>query len=229
MNFLRRRPLPELRLLWPALLLCVAVWVFLKVLSEVLEGDTHALDAWILHLLRTQQDAPQPIGPVWLQEAIRDLTAMGSPAVLVLMAGMVWGYLVLGGHWAMAWLTLAATGGGVIVAMGLKTLISRDRPDALFHATVASGYSFPSAHAMMSAVVYLTLGALVARLAPRLRLRVFVMACAVTLTGLVGISRIYLGVHWATDVLAGWSAGLAWALLCWMLAHHLGLGREDAS
>ncbi|RTL33636.1 MAG: phosphatase PAP2 family protein [Burkholderiales bacterium] len=222
------RPSFEIRLLWPALLMCVAAWAFLKVTGEVLEGDTRALDLWILQLLRHGEQQLQPIGPTWFQEAMRDLTALGSPAVLVLMVGAAWGYLLMARQWAMSWLALGSTGGGVLVAMILKALFSRARPDAVFHATVASGYSFPSGHAMMSAVVYLTLGALVARLAPRLRLRVYVMVAAIVLTGLVGLSRIYLGVHWASDVVAGWTAGTAWALLCWLLAHKLKLGREDS-
>lgn len=218
----------ELRLLWPSLLMALASWVFMKIAGEVMEGDARAIDLWILHLLRTGENQLTPIGPLWLQEAIRDLTALGSPVVLTLTVGAVWGYLVMARQRIMSWLALGSALGGVLVAFSLKALFSRERPDAVFHAAIASGYSFPSGHAMMSAIVYLTMAALVARLAPRTRLRLYVMAVALLITGLVGLSRIYLGVHWASDVVGGWAAGAAWALLCWLLASRLHLGQERA-
>lgn len=218
----------ELRLLWPILLMAVAVWGFMKIAGEVLEGDARTVDLWILHLLRTGDQHLTPAGPLWLQEAMRDVTALGSPAVLTLAVGAVWGYLVMARQRVMSWLALGSAIGGVLVAYSLKTLFSRARPDAVFHAAVASGYSFPSGHAMMSAIVYLTMAALIARLAPRTRLRLYVMAVALLITGLVGLSRIYLGVHWASDVVGGWAAGAAWALMCWMLASRLHLGQESS-
>lgn len=218
----------EPRLLWPIVLMGLAAWGFMEIAGEVLEGDVRSIDLWILHQLRTGDQGLTPIGSLSLQEAIRDLTALGSPAVLVLAVGAVWGYLVMAGQRAMSWLALGSSCGGLLMASALKALFSRARPDAVFHATVASGYSFPSGHAMMSAIVYLTLAALLARLAPRTRLRLYVMGTAATLTGLVGLSRIYLGVHWASDVAAGWAAGAAWALLCWLLAERLQLGQESS-
>ena len=74
---------------------------------------------------------------------------------------------------------------------------------------------------MMSAVVYLTLGALVARLTPRRALRFYVLGVAVALTAMVGATRVYLGVHYPSDVLAGWCAGLVWASLCWLVERRL--------
>lgn len=216
----------ELRLLWPILLMALAAWSFLEIAGEVLEGDARAVDQWILQRLRTGSPARTPVGPMWLQEAMRDITALGGPAVLALTVGAVWGYLMMARERAMAWLALGSALGGVVVALGLKLIFSQSRPDALFHATVASGYSFPSGHTMMSAIVYLTMAALVARLVHRTRLRLYVMGTAALLTGLVGVSRVYLGVHWASDVAAGWAAGAAWALLCWLTASHLQLGQE---
>lgn len=214
-------------MLWPILLMGLAAWGFMEIAGEVLEGDARTVDVWILHQLRTGDQGLRPVGPLWLQEAIRDLTALGSPVVLVLTVGAVWGYMVMAGQRAMSWLALGASCGGLLMAFALKSVFSRARPDAVFHATVASGYSFPSGHAMMSAIVYLTLAALLARLVPRARLRWYVMGTAATITGLVGLSRVYLGVHWASDVAAGWAAGAAWALLCWLLAQRLKLGQES--
>ena len=126
-------------------------------------------------------------------------------------------------------LALGSAVGGQALALGLKAVFSRDRPDAVFHATVAAGHSFPSSHAMMSAVVFLTLAALVARLTPRPASRAYALGMAGLLRGAVGVSRVYLGVHWASDVAAGWAGGAAWALACWLLARRLGLGQGQGS
>lgn len=216
----------ELRLLLPIILMGLASWGFLEIAGEVLEGSTRAIDQQILLTLRGGEHGSTPIGPVWLHETMRDLTSLGGPAVLALATGAAWGYLVFARQWAMSWLALGSSLGGLAVASALKRLFSQSRPDSVFHATVASGYSFPSGHAMMSAIVYLTLAALLARLVPHTRLRLYVMGVAMLLTGLVGVSRVYLGVHWASDVAAGWAAGAAWALLCWLVADRLHLGQE---
>lgn len=219
----------ELRLLLPILLAGIAVWGFMEIAEEVLDGDAHAVDAWILSLLRVgPQTSRQPIGPLWFQEAMRDVTALGSPAVLALVVAAAWGGLMMARQAAMAWLALASAGAGLMMTMVLKQVFSRARPQEIYHATVATGYSFPSGHAMMSAVVFLTLAVLAARLAPRTLMRVYLVALAGLLAGLVGLSRIYLGVHWASDVAAGWAAGSAWALACWFVADRLGVGREES-
>jgi undecaprenyl-diphosphatase len=218
----------ELSLLGPLLLLTTAAAAFMKVASEVLEGEAHALDSVILQACRVDGHPGQPIGPVWFQEGMRDLTALGSPAVLALTVAAVFGYLIICRQWRMAWLALGAALGGQALALGLKAVFARARPDEVFHATVAAGHSFPSSHAMMSAVVCLTLAALLARLTPSTRQRVYIVATAALVTGLVGVSRVYLGVHWASDVVAGWAGGAAWALLCWLLARRMGLGQEDS-
>ncbi len=217
------------KVLWPLLLLAASAWSFVKIAGEMLEGDTHAIDMMVLQWCRVPGQASLPIGPQWFQEGVRDLTALGSPAVLTLAVGAAWGYLMLAGRKPLAWLTAVATGGGLLTAMLLKNLFSRSRPDALYHATVANGYSFPSGHAMMSAVVFLTLAALLARVAPRVRLRWYIMGIALVLTGLTGLSRVYLGVHWVSDVAAGWAAGAAWAMGCWLIAHRLHIGQEFRS
>ena len=106
----------------------------------------------------------------------------------------------------------------MLVSTLTKLGFGRPRPDLVPHATQVYTASFPSGHAMMAAVTYLTLGALLARVQPRLRLKLYLIGLAATLTVLVGCSRVYLGVHWPTDVLAGWTLGAAWALGCWAIA-----------
>lgn len=215
--------------LWAALaLLAAATWGFIEVAEEVLDGDAHAIDRMILQWCRVEGQPGMPWGPVWFQESVRDVTALGSPAVLITVLTLTCLQLFLKGERLLAWFAAATAGGGLLMAVWLKSLFSRDRPDLIFHATVANGYSFPSGHAMMSTVVFLTLGVLMARLTERRILQWHALGSAMLLSGLTGLSRIYLGVHWASDVVAGWAAGAAWAIACWLLAQHFQLRRQQA-
>jgi undecaprenyl-diphosphatase len=162
-----------------------------------------------------------PLGPPWLHEVGRDLTALGGVAFLSLMVAAVAGFLLLRQLYGALWLVLAATAGGLVASTLLKLLFERERPSIVPHLSIVSTHSFPSGHSMLSAVVYLTLGALLGRIVPGLRYKAYFLLVALTLTFLVGVSRVYLGVHFPTDVLAGWSAGLAWAALCWLVARYL--------
>lgn len=211
----------EPRILGLGALIAAALWLFIEVAGEVIEGDTEAVDTAILLALRRLGDAAHPLGPSWLEAAMRDITALGSPTVLGLIVAAVAVFLLLAGRLRAALLVLLATGGGGLGSMMLKRFFDRPRPDLFTHGDFVVSASFPSGHAMISAVVYLTLGALVARLLPSRRLKAYVMVVALLLPGLVGISRVYLGVHWPTDVLAGWAAGAAWALGCWLIARWL--------
>src|SRR5690606_13602698 len=120
------------------------------------------------------------------------------------------------GRTRQATILIIASGGSILWSQGLKAIFERSRPADVFHAVEVVNSSFPSGHAMLSAGVYLTLGALASRFSPRLRVRVFALVAAVLITVVVGLTRIFLGVHWPTDVLAGWCIGAAWALGCWM-------------
>lgn len=192
--------------------------LFGQLADEVIEGETRAFDTTVLLALRSTADPSDPIGPGWLEDQMRDLTALGSLGLLTLMSLAVVGFLILQGKRRTAVLVVAAVGGGMLVSMLTKLGFDRPRPDLVPHAMQVYTASFPSSHAMMAAVTYLTLGALLARAQPRLRLKLYLIALAATLTVLVGLSRVYLGVHWPTDVLAGWTLGAAWALACWAIA-----------
>ena len=196
---------------------------FIWLAGAVGEGSTQGLDTRLLLALRESGDPANPIGPAWLEETARDITALGSNGVLALavIAGGL--FLVLARKWATAVVLVLASAGGLALVSLLKEVFDRARPDLVPHAARVFTSSFPSSHAVMSAVVYLTLGALLARAQPDRRLKIFFAVLAVTLTLLVGASRVYLGVHWPTDVLAGWCLGAAWAMLCWSIATQLGL------
>ena len=198
-----------------AVLIVVAgTWGFIALLDEVKEGDTQHFDNWAINTVVGWQ------GPAWVEEVGRDITALGGVAVLVIITLVVVGFLLMIRKVAMMWLMIAAVGGGLIVSSVLKHLVDRPRPSVLHRAYVYTS-SFPSGHSMMSAIVYLTLGSLLARIVHRRRLKLYFLFVAMLLTFLVGVSRVYMGVHYPTDVLAGWTAGLVWAILCWLVARWL--------
>lgn len=198
------------------------LWGFVELADEVMEGSLHEIDMGLLHLLRHPADPADPIGPRWFEELMRDATALGSFMLLTLLTLAVVGTLWLENHRVAAiWLTVAVLG-----ALGLSTLFkvlfARTRPDLLPAELLPSSFSFPSGHAFLSAAVYLTIGALLTRVVPSGRSRIFVLAMAVLFTALTGFSRVYLGVHYPSDVLAGWTLGLCWAALCWAVAWNIG-------
>lgn len=192
---------------------------FGMIADEVSEGETLGLDKAVLMALRTPGDPADPIGPAWLEEAARDVTALGSFSVLTILIIVVVIHLFLIGRWRTGWFLAFSVIGGTILSTALKSFYDRPRPDLTGVARVFTA-SFPSGHATISAVVYLTLGALLAEMAERRSQQVLYLGSAIFLAVIVGLSRVYLGVHYPTDVLAGWSIGAGWAL-AWTLAAHL--------
>ncbi len=196
------------------------VWAFALLADEVLEGGTQAFDQRLLLAFR-HSDTREPLGPRFVQEAARDITSLGSTAVLTIVTLIAAGFLSLDGKRHMALFVCGSVLGGTLAGTILKDLFHRPRPDLVPYSAYFSGASFPSGHSLMSAVTYLTLGALLARSQERRRLKAYFLLVAIFLTLAVGVTRVYLGVHWPTDVLAGWTAGAVWALLCWLLARRL--------
>lgn len=200
---------------------------FADIVDEVSEGETRWIDEGLLYALRTS-DPADPIGPRWFEEIVVEITALGGFGVLALVTVLSTGFLLLQKKWLNALMLLVATVGGTAISEGLKVGFARPRPDLVAHAVDVTSMSFPSGHAMLSAVTYLTLGAMLARTQTQRRARAYILGVAVVLTLLIGASRVYLGVHWPTDVLAGWCLGAAWALLCWFTATLLTRGEKDA-
>lgn len=197
------------------------LWAFGGLAAEMMEGDLHAFDERLLMALRTPGDPADPIGGRAVEQAMRDLTALGGVTVLTLITLSVLCFLLLRGRRASALFLAVAVVGGQLLSNLAKLGFSRPRPDLVPHGVEVSTASFPSGHSLMAAVTYLTLAVMLARIEPRWRLRVFLIGVAAVLSVLVGISRVYLGVHWPSDVLAGWSLGAAWALMVWLVARFL--------
>lgn len=207
-------------------LLAGGLWGFIELADEVLEGETRAIDTAILLALRTPGDLSDPLGPGWFEEMMRDFTALGGTGVLTLITIAVVGFLLVAKLPRAAFAVAVAIGLGIALSTLMKLGFDRPRPDLVPHGSIVYTASFPSGHSMMSASVYLTLGALVARVVRRGRLRAYVVVVAVLLTLLVGASRVYLGVHWPTDVLAGWTVGAVWALVCSIAMLRLQIARS---
>lgn len=222
----------ELTLLATGIAFLLLILTVSKLASEVLEGETLRFDRAILLSLREPTDLARPKGPRWMLSAALDITALGSATVLGLAVFSVAGFLVLQGLWRRAIIVVGASLGGWFLNGALKQLFQRPRPDIVPHLREAMSLSFPSGHALQSAAVYLTLGVLMMRFAHRRITKIYCIAVAALATVLVGLSRVYIGVHYPTDVIAGWLIGLSWALLCWTIERSLerqaGLKRERA-
>ncbi|MGZ9723430.1 phosphatase PAP2 family protein [Rhizobium miluonense] len=194
------------------------VFLFVYLTGEVLEGSTKRFDEAILLALRQPGDLSVPIGPGWLTHAVKDITSLGGTTVLAMMTVLVTIYLLLDRRRAIAIFVLASVLGGWALSSLLKLSVARPRPDIVPHLVDVNDLSFPSGHAMVSAVTYLTLATLISGTRHYRSTRIFVVATGILLTLLIGMSRVYLGVHYPTDVLGGWCAGATWALGCWILA-----------
>lgn len=212
---------PELRIVVPFAAVAAALWVFGWLAGEVVEGDTTRFDRHLLLALRNPADPSDPLGPLWFEQMARDITALGSVSVLTLVTVAAVVYLAMARRRAAALLVSLCVGGGWALTEILKGMFDRPRPDLVPHGTMVFTSSFPSSHAAMSAVVYLTLGALLARMEPGRATKLFLMGASLVLTLLVGVSRVYLAVHWPSDVVAGWTVGAAWAVLCWTVMRAL--------
>ena len=208
----------EIVLLAVVLLLAGGAWSFVTLAEEVGEGETEDFDRAVVLALRNPADLSDPLGPRWFEEVVRDVTALGSNFVLAFITLSVIGFLLLIRQRGAALLVLVSVVGGALLGDLLKLIFERPRPDLVPHGASVYTASFPSNHAMGAAVTYLTLGALLARLQVRRAAKAYFLTISVILTALVGLSRVYLGVHWPTDVLAGWSIGAAWAMLVWVVA-----------
>jgi len=212
---------PERIILFTLLVLGCSLWGFIEVADEVVDGGSQHFDEWALSSLRDPNNPALPIGPPWLGDVARDVTSLGGGSVIAMITAAVVMLLVLQRKTHLMWLVLASVTGGAIGSALLKEMFDRDRPSVVAHLARVTSASFPSGHSMISAVTYLTLGALLARSTKDPLTKGYYIFIAVSLVLMIGLSRIYLGVHYPTDVLAGWCGGVAWALFCAIIARWL--------
>lgn len=198
-------------------------------MESIAEGGSFRLDTALLVALRRPRNLDQPIGPSWLLQSAVDLSALGGFTLQWLLGGASVLFLVYIRRRAeAAWLAGSILGASILNA-SLKSMLHRPRPELVPHLAMVSNASFPSGHAMISAAIYLTIGAMMAETQPRRSARIFLMSFAGLLVLLIGISRIYLGVHWPSDVLAGWCLGSVWALVVFAANRTLRVSHAVAS
>ena len=203
-----------------------ALWGFFNVASEVMEGDTQTLDRRLLLMLRNPANPADPIGSRSFEEVMRDVTALGGFTVVTLVTVVATLAFLIHRRPRHALVMAGTVGLADISSEILKRVYHRPRPDLVPHGSYVYSASFPSGHSTLSAAMYLTLAMLIASLEPHRGTKVMVYALAALLMLSIGVSRVYLGVHWPSDVLAGWSLGAAWALAAWWTLSRVGRGED---
>jgi undecaprenyl-diphosphatase len=201
--------------LWPMLALGVIGSIGLAgyLIEEVAEGESFSFDKALILALRRPDALDTPIGPAWLRQSAIDISALGGFTVLWLMGAAAIGLLLYVRRRTEAACLAASLIGAFLLNSALKVYFDRPRPNIVPHLADVTNASFPSGHAMISAAIYLTIGITLAESLKRRAARAYVMSLAVLLVLLIGASRVYLGVHWPSDVLAGWALGAAWAMV----------------
>ncbi|EDX79794.1 MAG: phosphatase PAP2 family protein [Alphaproteobacteria bacterium] len=198
----------------------IGVMTFVEIADDMTEADGQAFDHQVLALLRPYADDPgRPWGPWWLKEAAADITSLGGISVLGLFALIVIVFLLSQRKWLSSVLLALGLIGGVMLSEGLKAVFERERPPQALQAVETINASFPSGHALLATVFYLSVAVMLTRAFPRQRFKIFVLGVGILMALLVGLTRIYLGAHWATDVFAGWAVGSAWAMVLWLVAY----------
>lgn len=217
---LRKLERRELSWLLFGLAICVLLLSFLVLAGEVAEGNTHDFDVRVVEAFRSPLNPSRPIGPDWLPWVVDDITALGGAPVLGVILAAIVGFLLIQARYRTALFVTLTAASGELLSYALKQTFDRPRPTVVPDLGIMTP-SFPSGHAMESAIVYLTLGAVLMRVAERRATKVYCLGIAIFLTTIIGISRVYLGAHYPTDVVAGWIVGFIWASLCWLVEQRL--------
>lgn len=172
------------------------------------------MDEMILRMLRNPQDLSDALGPPWFERSMVNLSAVGSTIALTLMILSAIGLLLIQKRYASVILLAVSYGGALLLNSGLKWLFGRERPSVVPHLDYVSNASFPSGHTLLATAVYCTLGAIAANSTPNHAAKKYIMSLAVFFSLCIGLTRVYLGVHYPSDVLAGWGIALIWTVLC---------------
>ncbi len=196
---------------WPLAVACGLIVLGFAGLSL---AAAHAFDIRVLLAMRHPGNAAQPFGPRWLQDALRDFVGLGGIGVLVVfIAGGIGVEWLAGRRRDAAWF-LGGVIGAFVIGSVLKHVIARPRPELVPHAAFTFTASFPSGNTLMATVVWLLLALALADAVGRRSVRTLAVAGALLIAFLVGVGRVYLGVHWPSDVIEAWGLGIGWV---WVL------------
>jgi undecaprenyl-diphosphatase len=180
---------------------------FVELASHVRSGATQTFDESVMRWMGAHRIE-------WIERSLLEITALGTGLVVMMIVVISALFLIATQHRFSAFLLLVASAGGIVLNAVLKSSFDRPRPQLFEWLTVPSSSSFPSGHAMSSAIVYFTVAYLIARLEKRRWMRTLTILSSLLLVLLISVSRLYLGVHYPSDVLAGVIIGLAWAGFC---------------
>lgn len=208
----------ELRALILITIVVAAAWGAVEV-ADLLRDGNRSLDEAMLSVFRSSSDRTNPIGSRGVEDISRNVSSLGSNAVLIFVCLIVLAYLLAQGSKKASALVVASIVGSLGISFVLKLFFNRPRPDLFVESVHVTTSAFPSGHAMVSMSVYLLFAALLARLDSRGWVKIFFLASAVIINLVIGITRLHLGTHWPTDVLSGWAIGAAWTTLCWLTAY----------
>ncbi|WP_420407065.1 phosphatase PAP2 family protein [Hoeflea sp.] len=199
----------------------LGVYAFIEIADELAEGELRKIDEGLFLLLRSADDRSVPLGPPWLQETAVEITAIGGYPLIILTLAAVAGFFVVTKRYGAALYAMLSVGTGALLSQTLKNYYGRPRPDLVDHLDTVHTMSFPSGHALVTTVAYLTMASIIIGFLDNNRARIYVVFVAVFVAFIVGVSRVYVGVHWPSDVAAGWALGAAWASLSWLIVHLL--------
>ncbi|MEZ5895978.1 MAG: phosphatase PAP2 family protein [Parvularculaceae bacterium] len=186
--------------------------VFAICVGLVTSGASASFDRAVVAGLRDAQDQSLIAGPAWLGPFVKDITALGGTPVLTALCLLLAGFLVVRREWRRLVLLLGVVAGETIIVHALKDAFGRARPENVPHLVEATSASFPSGHSASAAAIFVVLAAMLAPSLKDAASRYYIYVAAIILALMVGASRIFLGVHYPTDVLAGWSFGVAWTM-----------------
>ncbi|UUP16406.1 phosphatase PAP2 family protein [Nitratireductor thuwali] len=207
----------------------LGVYAFVAIADEMAEGEVRQIDQMLFLMMREPGNPAQPLGPPWVQEMALEITAIGGYSLIILTLAAVVGLFLVTRRYGPALYAVLSVGSGALLSQTLKGYFDRPRPDLVDHLDAVHTASFPSGHALVTMVAYLTLASLVIQFFEDRRVRAYVLAVAVFVALIVGLSRVYLGVHWPSDVAAGWALGAAWAAFSWLVMHVLRRWRMSAA
>jgi undecaprenyl-diphosphatase len=184
----------------------LAFGAFVRITRELIEGEVGAMDNAIL-LAVAKKRTP------WLTTTALDVTALGSITLVVLFSAFTLMVLLVLRDRLGAIQLVAASAGAGILTLVTKNIIERIRPEEAQRLVVVSGFSYPSGHSLSTSALYLTIAIIAGRYVHHSGAKAAVFLAVSAVLIMVGASRVYLGVHYATDVVSGISLGAAWALL----------------